>query len=97
MLQEEHKQFEDLLSFMADVDANLPSNSDEDPRDTEQVEGYEKELIKFESLAALQAHAPDLISNAAMGDKNVTMYKDAKCSEMWVVAISDNHILSKGA
>ena len=49
----------------------------------------------MESLAALEALAPGLIENQCSGDKHVTMYKDDKRKEVWLLSKTDDHIVPK--
>ena len=95
-LEREHGQFEDLLSFMATAIQPGSTGEGEDPRDPQGEDKTEtQEFIKFESLAALEAHAPNMVEHGAMGDKHVTMLKDDQRGEVWVIAKGDDHILPK--
>ena len=49
----------------------------------------------MESLVALEAFAPGLIENQCAGDKHVTMYKDERCKEVWILSKQDDHIVPK--
>ena len=49
----------------------------------------------MESLAALEAFAPGLIEHQSSGDKHVTMYKDDKRKEVWLLSKADDHIVPK--
>lgn len=94
-LEQNHsKNFEDLLSYMASgTSAAAPAD---DPRDTPTPkEEAKNDFPTFESLAALQGHAPGLIEIQAMGDKHVTLLKDDTRREVWLIAKNDDHIVAK--
>ena len=50
----------------------------------------------MESLVALEAFAPGLIENQCGGDKHVTMYKDEKRKEVWLLSKTDDQIVPRG-
>ena len=49
----------------------------------------------MEILAASEAFAPSLIENQCAGDKHVTMYKDERRKEVWILSKQDAHIVPK--
>ena len=55
-----------------------------------------KDSPTMESLAALEAHAPGLLEHQAAGDKHVTMLKDEKRREVWLLSNHSDHIMPKG-
>ena len=70
-----------------------------DPRDNPKPDSGATEpndLPTMESLAALEAHAPGLIQHQAAGDKHVTMLKDKKRREVWLLSTHRDHIMPKG-
>ena len=85
---------------MADKNPNIPGD-EHDPR----VKGAEElpdeehgsDYVTMESLAALEAHAPGLIEHQSLGDKHITMYKDVRLQELWLLAKNDDHIVPKTA
>ena len=90
-LEQEHRQYEDLLAFLST--ASMPNETEEDPR-PDVATGTEEagtgapptEYAKFESIDALHAHAPGLIEQHATSDKHVTMLKDDVRGEVWFVS-----------
>ena len=53
------------------------------------------DYVTMESLSSLAAIAPGIIGNQCAGDKHVTMYKDEKRKEVWLLSKNDDHILPK--
>ena len=49
----------------------------------------------MESLSALEAFAPGLIEHQCAGDKHVTMYKDERRKELWLLSKTDYHIVRR--
>ena len=91
-IEEEHKSYEDLLSFMATKSA--PPMDPNDPRGEEGADPKPQEdLITFESEAALKTHVPDLVESTAQNDKHITMLKDPKRREVFFVSRQDDHII----
>ena len=52
--------------------------------------------VTMESLVALEAFAPGLIESQCASDKRVSMYKDEKRKEVWLLSKGSNHIMPKG-
>ena len=78
-MEAKHKEYEDVLSFMAAT--NLTQQTEHDPREDGEGEGPPKtteSYVTMESLSALGNFAPGLIEHQCGGDKHVTMYKDEK-------------------
>ena len=95
-LEVKHKDFEDRLSFMASP-AGPVKDPATDPREEPNPEGGAPEdLPTMDSLAALEAHAPGLLQNQSAGDKHVTMLKDDRRREVWLLSKHSDHILPKG-
>jgi hypothetical protein len=99
-LEQEHREYEDLLAFLST--AIMPNETEEDPRPDVATSAEEAgtsapptEYAKFESIDALHAHAPGLIEQHATGDKHVTMLKDDVRGEVWFVSKNDHHIVPK--
>ena len=88
-----------MLSFMASP-AGPARDPLEDPREGPNPESLAPkpicDLITMESLAALEAHAPGLLEHQAAGDKHVTMLKDEKRREVWLLSKHSDHIMPKG-
>ena len=98
-LEMKHQEYEDLLAFMAAPMDASPSVTEKDPRDGAGPEPPTAESVDYvtmESLAALEAFAPGLIENQSAGDKHVTMYKDERRKEVWLLSKNDDHIIPKG-
>ena len=77
-LEVKHKDYEDMLSFMASPAAPA-TDPVKDPREDPNPNGSAtepKDSPTMESLAALEAHAPGLLEHQSAGDKHVTMLKD---------------------
>ena len=79
-----------LLIPMPQRRSRTPERLREEPR-LSQTAHY----ATMESLAALEAVAPGLIENQCAGDKHVTMYKDDKRKEVWLLSKNDDHIVPK--
>ena len=97
-LEKSHREYEDVLSFMASGIPNVAEGDKEDPRENEAKVPPEEKLadyVTMDSLAALEAFAPGLIEHQCFGDKHVTMYKDVQRHEMWLLAKNDDHIVLK--
>ena len=97
-LEVKHKDFEDILSFMA-LPAGPGTEPETDPRGGPNGIGPDTEshvTPTMESLAALEAHAPGLVEHQAAGDKHVTMLKDDKRQEVWLLSKNGDHTLPKG-
>ena len=45
----------------------------------------------------MEAFAPGLLENQCPSEKHVSMYKDEKRKEVWLLSKVDNHIMPKGA
>ena len=98
-LEAKHKDFENVLEFMATQASPNPASSDQDPREDSGASPPNQESVDFitmESLAALEAFAPGLIEHQCGGDKHVTMYKDEKRKEVWLLSKTDDHIVPRG-
>ena len=54
------------------------------------------QLTTLQGPAALEAFAPSLIENTCASDKHVSMHKDEKRKEVWLLSKGDNHIMPKG-
>ena len=95
-LEVKHKDYEDMLSFMASA-AGPATDPVTDPREDPNPDSSATEdLPTMESLAALEAHAPGLLENQSAGDKHVTLLKDERHREMWLLSKHGDHILPKG-
>ena len=101
-LEAEHQKYEDLLSFMASSTPNPQSvDAEEDPREdagagTAGTPNQESvDYVTMDSLSALEALAPGLIEHQCAGDKHVTMYKDERRKEVWLLSKLDDHIVPK--
>ena len=94
-IEREHSKYEDVLAFLAT--AITPNPSEEDPRveQKHEPESASTEYAKFESIDALQAHAPNLVEHVAMGDKSITMLRDDSRHEVWFLSKNDHHIIPK--
>ena len=94
----EHHEYEDRLAYIAS--AITFSEPEVDPRpvndndDTSKADSSAYDTM--ESLAALEAFAPGLLENQCASDKHVSMYKDEKRKEVWLLSKGDNHIMPKG-
>lgn len=96
-LEAKHREYEDVLAFMVTPSNPNPAEENKDPReDTEKSNTQSTDYVTMESLAALEAFAPGLIDNQCANDKHVTMFKDEKRKEVWVLTKTDDHIIPKG-
>ena len=103
VLEKKHREFEDMLSFMAAPGPQAPGAED-DPRGKDGPNGEhvddpppEGNYVTMESLSSLEALAPGLIENASLSDKHITMYKDDNRRELWLLSKGDDHIVPRGA
>ncbi len=98
-LEMKHQEYEDLLAFMVAPTDSTPAAMEKDPREdasTEAPQAKSVDYVTMESLPALEAHAPGLIEHQSAGDKHVTMFRDEKRREVWLLSKSDDHIVPKG-
>ena len=97
-LEAKHQEFEDMLAFMASPIKPNAADPQMDPRDKpeDNTPPESSDYVTMESLVALEAFAPGLIENQCSGDKHVTMYKDEKRKEVWLLSKTDDHIVPKG-
>ena len=85
------------MAFMATPTNPNPATLGLDPRERDGADppNTESDFVTMGSLSALEACAPGLIENQCAGDKRVTMYKDEKRKEVWLLAKADDHIVPK--
>ena len=94
-LEEHHtKEFEDCLAYMA-IGGSVVEEVDPRPSANPEGDTPPVDLPKFDSLAALEAHAPNLLTCQAAADKHVTLLKDDARKEVWMLAKNDDHIVPK--
>ena len=97
-----------MTTYLASEEAYAPvlyemvyPNATEKEQDPREIEGGatpkpdSTDYVTMETLAALEAFAPGLIENQRAGDKHVTMYKDDKRKEVWLLSKNDDHIVPK--
>ena len=99
-LELQHKAYEEKLAFMADDDIRKGEGADDprpddDPKPVDPEKEGATEWVKFDTLEALRNHAPSLTSHPAMGDKQVTLLRDDKRGELWVMSKDGDHTLNK--
>ena len=98
-MEAKHRDYEDMLVFMATLTKPDSDDLQNDPRGNSEAEASinseSVDYVTMESLAALEAFAPGLIENQCSGDKHVTMFKDEKRKEVWLLSKNDDHILPK--
>ena len=96
-LEENHtNNYEDTLAFMAVGAPTAPEEypSPEAAATAEAAAAGAVDYPKFDSLAALEAHAPGLIEAQATGDTHVTDLTDDARKAVWMAAKNDNHIVA---
>ena len=98
-LETKHREYEDMLAFLAVSPNPNPDGAEKDPRENDIAEPPKtqgEDYVTMESMSALEAFAPGLIEQQAAGDKHVIMYKDDKRKEVWLLSKNDDHIVPKG-
>jgi hypothetical protein len=96
-LEAEHREYEERLAFMASASTKPEPESDPRPGNgDDKPKADSTAYVTMASLAALEAFAPGLIENQCTSNKHVSMYKDEKRREVWLLSRGDDHIMPKG-